>query len=149
MFSFRRGKEPFQLSIYTNSSYIRHKPGDFQVWKDYPHYASKPGGLKKGFDKLASRICLHDTEASLAFLSFFHMLPIIPPWRKLKKHQALVCKISIWKNEEKKKVYQDGKFKSSLSQQERWQQKKNYIFISHQKIRHPMVDVGLTQVAIL
>ena len=55
--SFRRGKEPFQLSIYSNSSYVRHKPEDFEVWKDYPHYASKPGGLKKGFDKLASKIC--------------------------------------------------------------------------------------------
>ena len=54
LFSFRRGKEPFQLSIYSNSTYVRHKPENFQVWKDYPHYASKPGGLKKGFDKLAS-----------------------------------------------------------------------------------------------
>ena len=93
LFSFRRGNEPYQLSIHSNISYIRHKPGDFQVWKDYPHYASKPGGLKKGFDKLASKNIrkiwyFRGSGASLAVFSFFHMLPIIPHGRKLKKHQA-------------------------------------------------------------
>ena len=34
----------------------KDKPREFEVWRDYLHYASKTGGLKKGFDKLALKI---------------------------------------------------------------------------------------------
>ena len=65
------------MSISSGISYLKDKPREFQVWKDYPHFASKPGGLKKGSDKLLIIGKLIKLVQYLVF-SIFHTPQIIP-----------------------------------------------------------------------